>query len=77
MSLLQHPGAIPPGDLRYEAGKSLMFDRTRNEFLKQSNSSASTTSTSNSVATVSFWVKRAEIGENNSGFEMTILSGSN
>ena len=49
MSLLQHPGAIPPGDLRYEAGKSLMFDRTRNEFLKQSNSSASTTSTSNSV----------------------------
>ena len=24
-----------------------------------------------------FWVKRAEIGENNSGFEMNILSGSN
>ena len=35
MSLLQQSRAIPQGDLRYKVGKSLMFDRTRNEFLKQ------------------------------------------
>ena len=77
MSLLQHPGAIPPGATGYEAGNSLMFDRTRSEFIKQSNSSASTTATSNSIATISFWLKRAELGLDRSGYEMHILSGSN
>jgi hypothetical protein len=77
MSLLQHPGAIPPGATGYEAGNSIMLDRTRSEFLKSSNSYGGTAATNNKKGTISFWVKRAELGLDRSGYDMHIVSGSN
>ena len=59
MSLLQHPGAIPPGATGYEVSQSVMFDGTRSEFLTRDVSSAG----SRTTATISIWFKRGRLGQ--------------
>jgi hypothetical protein len=60
----------------YEIENSLKFEADNSEYLKANNTFASTTPTSRQKGTVSFWIKRTEIGNGVSGKQMYIFASS-
>jgi len=66
-------GSISTG---YDIDNSLKFEADNSEYLKANNTFASTTPTSRQKGTVSFWIKRTEIGNGVSGKQMYIFASS-
>ena len=66
-------GSISTG---YEIDNSLKLEPDNSEYLKANNTFAYTTPTSRQKGTVSFWIKRTEIGNNVSGKQMYIFASS-
>ena len=66
-------GSISTG---YDIDNSLKFEPDNSEYLKANNTFASTTPTSRKKGTVSFWIKRTEIGNNVSGKQMYIFASA-
>ena len=60
----------------YDIDNSLKFESDDSEYLKANNTFASTTPTSRKKGTVSFWIKRTEIGNGVSGKQMYIFASS-
>ena len=67
-------GSISTG---YDIDNSLKFEPDNSEYLKSNNTHAYTSPTSNQKGTVSFWIKRTEIGNNVSGKQMYIFASAN
>ena len=67
-------GSISTG---YDVDNSLKFEPDNSEYLKSNNTHAGTSPTSNQKGTVSFWIKRTEIGNNVSGKQMYIFASAN
>ena len=68
-------GSIATGG--YDIDNSLKFEPDNSEYLKSNNTHAYTSPTSNQKGTVSFWIKRTEIGNNVSGKQMYIFASAN
>jgi len=66
-------GSISTG---FDIANSLKFEADNSEYLKANNTFASTTPTSRKKGTVSFWIKRTEIGNGVSGKQMYIFASS-
>jgi len=66
-------GSISTG---YDIDNSLKLEADNSEYLKANNTFAYTTPTSRYTGTVSFWIKRTEIGNNVSGKTMYIFASS-
>jgi len=60
----------------YDIENSLKLESDNSEYLKANNTFAYTTPTSRYTGTVSFWIKRTEIGNNVSGKTMYIFASS-
>ena len=60
----------------YDIDNSLKLESDNSEYLKANNTFAYTTPTSRYTGTVSFWIKRTEIGNNVSGNTMYIFASS-
>jgi len=60
----------------YDIDNSLKFEPDNSEYLKANSTFASTTPTSRKKGTVSFWIKRTEIGNGVSGKQMYIFASS-
>ena len=67
-------GSISTG---YDIDNSLKFEPDNSEYLKSNNTHAYTSPTSNQKGTVSFWIKRTEIGNGVSGKQMYIFASAN
>jgi len=67
-------GSIATGG--YNIDNSCKFEADNSEYLKANNTFASTTPTSRQKGTVSFWIKRTEIGNGVSGKQMYIFASS-
>jgi hypothetical protein len=66
-------GSVSTG---YDIDNSLKFEADNSEYLIANSTFASTTPTSNQIGTVSFWIKRTEIGNNVSGKQIYIFASS-
>ena len=67
-------GSISTG---YDIDNSLKFEPDNSEYLKSNTTHAYTSPTSNQKGTVSFWIKRTEIGNGVSGKQMYIFASAN